>query len=204
MALSDGAHAMVEDFSYFSLLHQPGFGSEGEKAPKAKEGEVAEPREGATTLFGIACTRQIRSDRLKKRSKSVTRSSVQKSVVVIVNGVAGLGELRTRLGMVTEMWFGTFPSPHVVLIADTAKGKKTSATPQSSTGFKKVSFEQPLKEAKASPSSACLSEKSSTSSGTRRSSSSNVSSYSGRCCSSPRNANDYVYSNSPSYPSCPD
>ena len=106
MALSDGAHAMVEDFSYFTLLHQPGFGAGDEKAPQAKEGEVAEPRNGATTLFGIACTRQIRSDRLRTRSKSVTRSSVQKSVVVIVNGVSGLGELRTRLGMVTEMWFG--------------------------------------------------------------------------------------------------
>lgn len=106
MALSDGAHAMTEDFSYFTLLHQPGFGTEGNKPPKAKEGEVAEPRPGASTLFGIACTRQIRSDRLKKRSKSVTRSSVQKSVVVVIDGVGGLGELRTRLGMVTEMWFG--------------------------------------------------------------------------------------------------
>lgn len=115
MALSDGAHTMLEDFSYFTLLHQPGFGSEkSEQPPKAKEGEIAEPREGATTLFGIACTRQIRSDRLKKRSKSVTRSSVQKSVVVVINGVAGLGELRTRLGMVTEMWFGMLRvlSPH--------------------------------------------------------------------------------------------
>jgi hypothetical protein len=112
MALSDGAHAMTEDFSYFTLLHQPGFGvsGESEKAPppKAKEGEVAEPREGASTLFGVACTRQIRSDRLKRRSKSVTRSSVQKSVVVVVDGVAGLGELRMRLGMVTEMWFGMY------------------------------------------------------------------------------------------------
>lgn len=104
---------MLEDFSYFTLLHQPGLGAEGVKEPKAKEGEVAEPRRGASTLFGIACTRQIRSDRLKKRSKSVTRSSVQKSVVVVLNGVAGLGELRTRLGMVTEMWFGT----HVILKA---------------------------------------------------------------------------------------
>jgi hypothetical protein len=111
MALSDGAHAMIEDFSYFTLLRQPEAGSDGDKTPKAKEGEVAEPREGASSLFGIACTRQIRSDRLKKRSKSVTRSSVQKSVVVVVDGVGGLGELRTRLGMVTEMWFGTINRP---------------------------------------------------------------------------------------------
>jgi hypothetical protein len=127
---------MVEDFSYFTLLHQPGFnpttstpstdattagapdvekdettGDKAHQQAKAKEREAPlPPREGASSLFGIACTRQIRSDRLKKRSKSVTRSSVQKSVVVIVSGVAGLGELRTRLGMVVEMWFGKSPS----------------------------------------------------------------------------------------------
>jgi hypothetical protein len=130
MALSDGAHAMVEDFSYFTLLHQPGFSTtasttdinvagagdvakdgtadeKGQQQAKAREREAPlPPREGASSLFGIACTRQIRSDRLKKRSKSVTRSSVQKSVVVVVSGVAGFGELRTRLGMVVEMWFG--------------------------------------------------------------------------------------------------
>lgn len=106
MALSDGAHASLEDFSYFTLLHQPDFGEDVEISEKTKEGEAAKPREGASTLFGVSCTRQIRSDRLRVRSKSVTRSSVQKSVVVVINGVAGLGELRMRLGMVTEMWFG--------------------------------------------------------------------------------------------------
>jgi hypothetical protein len=113
MALSDGVHALVEDFSYFTLLRQPESGGEADAgtmdaAMKGKEGEPAAPRKGASTLFGIACTRQIRSDRLRVRSKSVTRSSVQKSVVLVVDTVAGMGELRTRLGMVTEMWFGMF------------------------------------------------------------------------------------------------
>ena len=40
-----------------------------------------------------------------RKSEDVTRSSVQKSVVVIVGEAKGLGELRTRLGMVTQMWF---------------------------------------------------------------------------------------------------
>lgn len=88
MALSDGAHTMVEDFSYFTLLNKAS--SENEKP---------------TSLFGIACTRQIRADQLKNPSPDVTRSTVQKSVVVIVGTAQGLGELRERLGVVTAAWF---------------------------------------------------------------------------------------------------
>lgn len=204
MALSDGAHAMLEDFSYFTLLHQPGFGTNEDKAPKAKEGEIAEPREGATTLFGIACTRQIRSDRLNKRSKSVTRSSVQKSVVVIINGVAGLGELRTRLGMVTEMWFGMFTFSRSRASAYAMQLRKTLPILRSSTGFKKVSFEPPHKEAQVNHSSACLCARSSTNCGIRHWSWLNVYFYSGRCYSSRQSARNSVYSNSRSYPSCLD
>ena len=109
MALSDGVHALVEDFSYFTLLRQPerdGLNAKGSAGQAKTEDKAATPQDGASSLFGIACTRQIRSDRLKTRLPEQTRSTVQKSVVVIVDGVAGLGELRTRLGMVTEMWFG--------------------------------------------------------------------------------------------------
>jgi Transport protein Avl9 len=107
MALSDGAHAMLEDFSYFTLLNKAASSpkSEDNVANVANEKKKYQAKTGDSSLFGIACTRQIRSDRLKRRSADVTRSSVQKSVVVILRHVRGLGELRTRLGMVTEAWF---------------------------------------------------------------------------------------------------
>jgi hypothetical protein len=128
MALSDGAHMMLEDFSYFTLLNKavspssdtqpPSDPADANEASAVAESQPSTttstssnaneyvPAAGDSSLFGIACTRQIRADRLKRRSADVTRSSVQKAVVVVVKDVRGLGELRTRLGMVTEAWFG--------------------------------------------------------------------------------------------------
>jgi hypothetical protein len=106
MALSDGAHAYVfsrlsseclltillyrstEDFSYFSLRR--------EATPTQKE---------ATSLFGIACTRQIASSQLLNRSPDVTRSTVQKAVVVVTDRPQHFGTLREKLSMVTLAWF---------------------------------------------------------------------------------------------------
>lgn len=87
MALSDGAHASEEDFSYFTLL-------------KPKAGS-----EPATSLFGISCTRQLDSSQLINRPADVTRSTVQKAVVVIADSPQGFGMLRERLSIVTQAWF---------------------------------------------------------------------------------------------------
>ncbi|KAG5983192.1 hypothetical protein E4U55_000586 [Claviceps digitariae] len=87
MALSDGAHASEEDFSYFTLLK-----------PKTDS-------QPATSLFGISCTRQLDSSRLINRPADVTRSTVQKAVVVIVDSPQGFGMLRERLSIVTQAWF---------------------------------------------------------------------------------------------------
>ncbi|KAK2590105.1 hypothetical protein QQS21_012212 [Conoideocrella luteorostrata] len=87
MALSDGAHASEEDFSYFTLLK-----------PKTD----AEP---ATSLFGISCTRQLDSSQLIDRPADVTRSTVQKAVVVIADSPQFFGMLRERLSIVTQAWF---------------------------------------------------------------------------------------------------
>ncbi|KAK5444308.1 hypothetical protein LTS15_010423 [Exophiala xenobiotica] len=88
MALSDGAHAMAEEFSYFTLLN--------------KGASDAEP---GSSLFGISCTRQIRAEKLKRRSADVTRSTVQKAVVVVSSTAQGMGELRERLAAVTAAWY---------------------------------------------------------------------------------------------------
>ncbi|KAL2177585.1 transport protein Avl9-domain-containing protein [Thermothelomyces heterothallicus CBS 202.75] len=87
MALSDGAHALTEDFSYFTLLRPA-----TESAP-------------ATSLFGISCTRQMDASELLNRPADVTRSTVQKAVVVIADSPQAFGMLRERLSVVTQAWF---------------------------------------------------------------------------------------------------
>ncbi|KAH8681250.1 transport protein Avl9-domain-containing protein [Xylariales sp. PMI_506] len=87
MALSDGAHASTEDFSYFTLLRP----AEGDSPP--------------TSLFGISCTRQMDASQLLNRPPEVTRSTVQKAVVVIADSPQYFGMLRERLSMVTSAWF---------------------------------------------------------------------------------------------------
>ncbi|KAI0396298.1 hypothetical protein F5Y17DRAFT_420335 [Xylariaceae sp. FL0594] len=87
MALSDGAHAATEDFSYFTLLRP------------ATDGTPA------TSLFGISCTRQMDAAQLLVRPPDVTRSTVQKAVVVIADTPQFFGMLRERLSVVTNAWF---------------------------------------------------------------------------------------------------
>ncbi|ROT40512.1 hypothetical protein SODALDRAFT_290802 [Sodiomyces alkalinus F11] len=88
MALSDGAHASDEDFSYFTLLY-----------PAATETSPA------TSLFGISCTRQLDASQLLNRPADVTRSTVQKAVVVIADSPHSFGMMRERLSVVTQAWF---------------------------------------------------------------------------------------------------
>ncbi|TEY43421.1 hypothetical protein BOTCAL_0373g00090 [Botryotinia calthae] len=87
MALSDGAHASTEDFSYFTLLRP----ARGNLPP--------------TSLFGISCTQQMDASILLNRPAEVTRSTVQKAVVVIADSPQFFGMLRERLGVVTKAWF---------------------------------------------------------------------------------------------------
>ncbi|GKT59132.1 cytoplasm protein [Colletotrichum tofieldiae] len=87
MALSDGAHLSSEDFSYFTLLR-----------PATATGP-------ATSLFGISCTRQLDASQLLNRPAEVTRSTVQKAVVVIADTPQHFGMMRERLSVVTQAWF---------------------------------------------------------------------------------------------------
>ncbi|KAJ5480176.1 hypothetical protein N7530_005685 [Penicillium desertorum] len=87
MALSDGAHLSTEEFSYFTLCRK-----ETSTTP-------------ATSLFGIACSRQIDSSLLINRPPDVTRSTVQKAVVVVTDTPQRVGQLREKLSVVTSAWF---------------------------------------------------------------------------------------------------
>ncbi|KAI5779299.1 transport protein Avl9-domain-containing protein [Geopyxis carbonaria] len=87
LALADGAHSSEEDFSYFTLRHNGGNGT-------------------PSTLFGIACTRQLDSRQLIDRPVDVTRSTVQKAVVVIADSPTYFfGHLKEQLSAVTQAWF---------------------------------------------------------------------------------------------------
>ncbi|KAK3398807.1 transport protein Avl9-domain-containing protein [Sordaria brevicollis] len=90
MALSDGAHAATEDFSYFTLL---------------RPAVPSDPSTSATSLFGISCTRQMDASALLNRPADVTRSTVQKAVVIIADSPQYFGMLRERLSVVTKAWF---------------------------------------------------------------------------------------------------
>lgn len=82
-----GVYRATEDFSYFTLL-RPATGD----SP-------------ATSLFGISCTRQLDASQLLVRPSDVTRSTVQKAVVVIADSPQFFGMLRERLSVVTSAWF---------------------------------------------------------------------------------------------------
>ncbi|CAL1712096.1 unnamed protein product [Somion occarium] len=83
LALPDGAHLTTEDYSYFHLV------------PSSPN---------PTTLFGISCNRQIKSSELLYKEADVTRSTVQKAVVVVASKPV-FGPIRDRLGVITRTLF---------------------------------------------------------------------------------------------------
>jgi hypothetical protein len=87
MALTDGAHASAEDYSYFTLRR------------------AHTSTDPATSLFGISCTRQLDASKLIDRPVEVTRSTVQKAVVVISDSPQHFGAIKAQLGIVTQLWF---------------------------------------------------------------------------------------------------
>ncbi|KAG0030588.1 late secretory pathway protein avl9 [Podila clonocystis] len=87
LALPDGSHQSDEDFTYFHL-------------PPVKSRKDVDK-----TLFGISCNRQILTKDLLVKTDDVTRSSVQKAVVVLATQPI-FGVLRQRLAVVTAAWFG--------------------------------------------------------------------------------------------------
>lgn len=71
----------------------------------------------ATTVFGISCNRQIQSDVLINRGAQVTRSMVQKAIVILAMQPI-FGPLRTKLGMVTRAFFAQRDLSNVSLLEE--------------------------------------------------------------------------------------
>ncbi|KAJ7080511.1 transport protein Avl9-domain-containing protein [Mycena epipterygia] len=83
LALPDGAHLSAEDYSYFHLV------------PSGPN---------PTTIFGISCNQQIAASALLVKMPDVTRSTVQKAVVVLASKPI-FGPIRDKLGVVTTALF---------------------------------------------------------------------------------------------------
>ncbi|KAK0565385.1 hypothetical protein OC861_003797 [Tilletia horrida] len=83
LALPDGSHLSDEDFCYFHIYA---------------------PNLSPSTIFGISCNRQIASDALVRKGAEVTRSTVQKAVVVLAKEPV-FGPIREKLGIVTRAFF---------------------------------------------------------------------------------------------------
>lgn len=100
LALPDGSHAVRFFFWPFTLLtfaraHADTIGRWDEKQREEDYSyfHLYQPSLSPTTIFGISCNRQIQADALLSKDKSVTRSTVQKAVVVLASKVRFLSSL---------------------------------------------------------------------------------------------------------------
>ncbi|KAG8881086.1 late secretory pathway protein avl9 [Tulasnella sp. 331] len=103
LALPDGAHQSAEDYSYFHLtLDDP----ERDKSTTPH----------TDTAFGISCNKQIAVGELIEKDADVSRSTVQKAVVVIASKPL-FGLIRDRLGVVTSALFNQrdFRDTHILV-----------------------------------------------------------------------------------------
>ncbi|SNX85189.1 related to AVL9 - protein involved in exocytic transport from the Golgi [Melanopsichium pennsylvanicum] len=96
LALPDGSHLSDEDFCYFHL-----------HCPKLSN----------STIFGISCNRQIAADALLKKGAEVTRSTVQKAIVVLAKEPV-FGPIREKLGIVTRAFFAQGDLANVDILVD--------------------------------------------------------------------------------------
>ncbi|KAH9924315.1 transport protein Avl9-domain-containing protein [Epithele typhae] len=96
LALPDGAHLTTEDYSYFHLVPS-----------------VPNP----STIFGISCNRQISAADLLVKGPDVTRSTVQKAVVVLASKPV-FGPVRDRLGVITRTLFSQRDFTDVSILDD--------------------------------------------------------------------------------------
>ena len=100
-ALPDGSHSFEETFTYFTLLYN-------ERLHCSPPGDAVDLPEDElsdyTTFFAISCSRQIRATDLKNKSEDVTRSTVQKAIVV-VSRLPIFGQIKDKLSIVTNAFF---------------------------------------------------------------------------------------------------
>ncbi|KDQ20941.1 hypothetical protein BOTBODRAFT_151915 [Botryobasidium botryosum FD-172 SS1] len=109
LALPDGAHLTSEDYSYFHIVPS--------KTPNPK------------TIFGISCNRQIAAADLLSKEADVTRSTVQKAVVVLASKPL-FGPIRDKLGVVTRAFFNQRDFRETSILYDFYAGLEVSLRSQ--------------------------------------------------------------------------
>lgn len=108
----------TEDYSYFTLRRS------------------ATPTHAATSLFGISCTRQLAASELIDRPVDVTRSTVQKALVVITDSPQHFGAIKAQLGVVTAAWFAQRYVKRATLVVPVhSRERRTRASIDTAQGF---------------------------------------------------------------------
>ncbi|KAE9408842.1 hypothetical protein BT96DRAFT_970339 [Gymnopus androsaceus JB14] len=108
LALPDGAHLSAEDYSYFHIV------------PSGPN---------PTTIFGISCNQQIAASALLVKTEDVTRSTVQKAVVILASKPV-FGPIRDKLGVVTTALFQQRDFTEVQILDDFESGLELSLRTQ--------------------------------------------------------------------------
>uniref|UniRef100_UPI00358EEB13 late secretory pathway protein AVL9 homolog isoform X1 n=1 Tax=Myxine glutinosa TaxID=7769 RepID=UPI00358EEB13 len=104
LALPDGAHNYQEDCVYFHL--PPRTGHKG-------------------TVFGVACYRQIDTQKLKVRGADMTRGTVQKSIALL-SCLPLYGFLQAKLQMITQVFFQEKDFSHMDMLKELFEQLNTS------------------------------------------------------------------------------
>lgn len=107
-SLPDGSHQFEENVCYFDLLYDRNhYATTSLTFVRDEEGQIKEGTSdfrNVTTLFAIACSRQINTSELENQDSDYTRSIVQKSVVVIAT-TPMFGPIKEKLLVVTRSYF---------------------------------------------------------------------------------------------------
>lgn len=101
-ALPDGSHSFEETFTYFTLL----FNEKTNSGPPPEGGaEIADTQvDDFTTFFAISCSRQIKTEDLITKTDDITRSTVQKAIVVVARRPI-FGQIKDKLSIITNAFF---------------------------------------------------------------------------------------------------
>lgn len=106
-ALPDGSHLFEETFSNFNLVYDFKTGKSYDDGDDYNSFE-SDPRH-LETLFGCSCVRQVKtsdlSDEERLRNKDITRSIVQKAVVVIAKNHPIFQIIKEKLSIISASYF---------------------------------------------------------------------------------------------------
>ncbi|RLV89997.1 Late secretory pathway protein AVL9 [Spathaspora sp. JA1] len=106
-ALPDGSHLFEETFSNFNLSYDFKQGESIDDLNDLNQFK-GDPRY-IKTLFGCSCVRQVKTSDLKQeereRNKDITRSIVQKAIVIIVRKQPIFTKIKEKLSIITKTYF---------------------------------------------------------------------------------------------------